>query len=115
MKTLDDFLNENAPVIVADVEGMISHVNRPFCETYRWTAKDLVGKPISTIIPPAFRDAHHLGFSRFKMTREAKVLDTPLDLEIFCGDEEVLLAEHFIRHTQTDGADRFIATITLKK
>ncbi len=114
MKTLAEVLNIDIPVIVADADGFIVAANAPFHQTYRWSQEDLAGKSISAIIPPALRDAHHLGFSRFKLTRAPKIQDTPLDLEIWCGDGSVRLAQHFIWHQDLDGAEHFIATITPK-
>ena len=114
MTKIEDILNTDIPTIAADADGLVAAANPPFYAAYRWTPEELSGKPLSTIIPPALRDAHHMGFSRFQLTRQPKLLRTPLELQICCGDGEIVLAEHFIWHEQINGKDHFFATITAK-
>lgn len=101
----------DTPIIIANDIGIIVHVNESFEETFLWTLTDLVDQPISIIIPKNLRDAHNMGFSRFKMSGISTILETSLDLEILTGDGRVILAEHFIEFEERDGEALFVASI----
>jgi PAS domain S-box-containing protein len=83
----------DVPLIIVDHLGMVREVNDCFCETWRWPQKDIVGKPLVSIIPEPFRTAHHLGFSRFLITGRGSILDQPLALPILDGTGAVRQAE----------------------
>lgn len=61
-----------APLIFANSDGYITGISDAFREAYGWDAADLVGRPLTTIIPPRFHDAHHLGFARFLTTGQQR-------------------------------------------
>jgi PAS domain S-box-containing protein len=103
---------EHLPVIVADEEGMILFVNKRFEETYHWNSLELQGKTLTTLIPKVLKDAHLMGFSRFRVTQESEILNQPLRLEILTGDGREMIAEHFIVAERHGGNWFFGATIT---
>lgn len=106
--------DEKVPVIVANKVGIILRVNKKFEETFDWQNSALAGQPISIIIPDNLKDAHNMGFSRFKMSGDSTLLETPLDLEIVKGSGEVVIAEHFIVSTKERGEKVFVASISLR-
>jgi PAS domain S-box-containing protein len=101
----------DVPVIAADQGGFVTWLNGPFTEAYGWTLDDLVGKPLPTIIPRRFHDAHHTGFARFLTTKTPSLLGQPLDLVIVTRDQGEVLAEHFIVASESDGQWEFAAII----
>lgn len=114
MVTFEKLMSEKeVPVIIADHQGIITHLNDAFTEAFEWQADDLIGELITTIIPPALQDAHHLGFSRFLTTGEPTLLNQPLDLEIVTAGGRVVKAQHFIVAEKTDGRWVFGARIIL--
>jgi PAS domain S-box-containing protein len=86
----------NVPVVVVDQIGIVNSINPMFKKTFFWESKDLVGCPVSTIIPANLRDAHNMGFSRYIVSKESTVMEMPLDLEILTGKGQIQLAQHFI-------------------
>jgi PAS domain S-box-containing protein len=68
-------------IITADKRGVITYVN-PKAETiFGWHAHEMVGKKISTtIIPPAYREAHGKGMRHYNQTGEGPVLNKQLEL-----------------------------------
>ena len=104
--------SENAPVIVVDQDGRVTEVNRLFETSFGWRAEDLLGRPVSVIIPTALHDAHHMGFSRFLVTGKGTILEQELDLEIVLGDGSVISARHYIVAEKTGRGRRFAASIT---
>ena len=102
----------NVPVVCIDDHGLFTFINRTFTQTYGWTESELIGKPVTTIMPSQFRDAHIVGFSRFLATETARLTGKPLPLAILYKDETVADAEHFILAEKNDNRWRFAATIT---
>ena len=112
MKTLDDLRREtDVPVVMADGNGIITYVNQIFETVFGWQAHDLIGKLLSTIIPPSLHDAHHLGFSRFLITGKPTLLNQPLKLKAIKKNGQEFDAEHFIVAEERDGQWVFGATI----
>jgi PAS domain S-box-containing protein len=101
----------DVPVIRADHHGFITAINDRFTEAYGWAAADLVGSPLTTIIPDIFHDAHHLGFSRFLASGVPTLLERALDLRIVTAAGTELVAEHFIVAERHDGDWVFAAAI----
>lgn len=115
MSLYKDFIaDDTVPLIFANSEGVITNVNRSFEETFRWPSKLIVGEPLSAIIPKDLRDAHNMGFSRYVFTGLSTILNTPLNLEIQCGDGEIISAEHHITAVKKDGEKILAAKIIIR-
>lgn len=113
--TVDEILHvKTQPAIAADEQGLITYINEAFTQTYGWTKTDLLGKSLTEIMPPKFREAHHFGFSRFLATGVERVSGQPLPLAMLFKDGTVKDAEHFILADKPDNHWRFAATITLR-
>ncbi|HUQ79045.1 MAG TPA: PAS domain S-box protein [Patescibacteria group bacterium] len=98
-------------MITADHHGYVTSINRSFEEAYGWTAADLVGQPLPTIIPRRFHDAHHTGFARFLTTGTPTLLGQPLPLAVMTKDGRELVAEHVIVATEAGDHWEFGAII----
>ena len=112
LNTLAEMRRETeVPVVFADRHGIITDVNAGFEACFGWSRQEIVGEPLTTIIPPNLRDAHNLGFSRFLSTMQPTLLGQPLELAAVnkAGDE--FRAEHFIVAEQSGGAWQVGATI----
>jgi len=69
MFTIDSLKAETtAPVVIVDHEGTILHINQMFEKIWGWQRDELIGQPLTIIIPGNLKDAHHMGFSRFLLT-----------------------------------------------
>lgn len=102
------------PTIVVDNSGFIIHINSLFRLTYGWKKEQLIGNPLSTIIPKELRDAHNMGFSRFLFLEKATILNQSLNLQILHSDGKISDAEHYIIAEKTEKSWQFGATIRLK-
>ncbi len=100
------------PVIAADLKGIITMINSSFTESFGWKEAQLIGTPLTSIIPSALRDAHQLGFSAYISTGKATLLGQHLDLEIVSSDNTVSLADHYIMSGEVNGEISFAASIT---
>lgn len=116
MNQWDKFINdETVPIVIADDTGIIIRVNALFEQTFSWKASELIGQPISNIIPHNLRDAHNMGFSRYRLSGTSNLLNSPLDLEVLTGTGEVELAQHYITCNQENGTTLFAASITIQR
>jgi PAS domain S-box-containing protein len=110
--SVDHVLHETRlAVVVVDHRGVITQVNPRFEEVFGWRRSEILGKPLTTIIPKTLRDAHHVGFSRFLATGQPTLLDRPVTLPAMAKDGRVFDAEHVIVAEQRDGRWIFAATI----
>jgi PAS domain S-box-containing protein len=110
--TVDHVLQvTDVAAVVADHRGLITHVNPRFEEVFGWPRSEVLGRPITIIIPKTFRDAHHIGFSRFLLTGTPTLLGRPLTLPAIARDGRVFDAEHVIVAEERQGRWVFAATI----
>ena len=66
----------NLPFVRTDEQGQVVEFNDRFRLIYGWD-DGLVGQTIGMILPASFRELHHAGFSRFKLTETSKLVITP--------------------------------------
>lgn len=111
MGAIDGLRASGHPFLVADERGVILEVDAGFERLFGWSREEIVGQPLSRIIPRNLHDAHHLGFSRFLSTGEPTLLDKPLRLRALAKDGREFDAEHFIVAERVEGRWRFAATL----
>lgn len=110
--SVDKILAQEAiPAIGVDDKGDVTSVNGCFTREYGWSRAELVGKPLTTIIPPAMRETHSVGFSRFLATEKPRLLGRSLRLPVLFKDGRELPAEHFIMAEKQGGTWRLAALI----
>ena len=103
---------QDLPFVRADASGVVREINQRFREVYGSSDAQLLGQSLGLILPPSFRDSHHSGFARFKLTEESRVLNHPLKLATFCVDGTAIESEHYIvAEKHDDGAWSFAATL----
>ncbi|MCH2174259.1 MAG: PAS domain S-box protein [Lentisphaeria bacterium] len=104
MITIQDLKDEkDIPVIFANSYGIISGFNEQFLKVYKWKKENLLGEPLTNIMPENYRDAHHLGFAKFIQTQTSTILNHPLELEVEYGDGTSQIAEHILVAEKIDG------------
>ena len=112
MKTIDQMMQEvDVPAVTVSAQGLISRVNKCFEKVFGWNVQEIVGKPLTAIIPKDLHDAHQLGFSRFLRTGKPTLLNQPLKLKAVTKEGRVFEAEHVITAEQQEGQWVFGATI----
>lgn len=61
-------------IVVADEGSRIVYVNAATEKLLGWGRRDLVGQPLTVIIPERLREAHLAGMARYLMTQEPRVI-----------------------------------------
>ena len=112
MQTLNNLMRvTDLPVLIAQHQGFIIYANECFRVVFGWSFDQIVGQPLTAIIPNSFQDTHNLGFSRFAMTEKFRVLNHPLQLKAVTKDGREIDMEHFIIAEQQQGEWMFGATL----
>jgi PAS domain S-box-containing protein len=65
------------PIVLADATGTISYANSAAAVLFATTVPDLVGAPLTSLIPERFRSAHLAGYARLLRTGSAPLIDGP--------------------------------------
>ena len=65
-------------VIVADDENHIAYVNPAARELLGWAPGELEGQRLTAIIPQRLHEAHVAGYTRYLVTRQPRLLGTPV-------------------------------------
>jgi PAS domain S-box-containing protein len=107
--------NAGCEIVVADSLGVINHVDQLLARSLGWSADELVGRALTTIIPPRFRDAHYLGVSRFLCTGRHTVLERALSMRVMTRKGEEVPAEHMITAMRASEGWTFAAAIRLER
>jgi PAS domain S-box-containing protein len=75
--------------VVADIYNRILHVNPVAGELLGWAPSEIVGRRLTTLIPPEFRTAHLAGFTRYQLTGEGPLIGKTVDVPMLCRDGSV--------------------------
>jgi len=67
-------------IISADTQGYVIQVNRATEHMFGYTASELLGSPLSILLPERFRAAHHAGLERYLTTGETRVIGRTVEL-----------------------------------
>jgi PAS domain S-box-containing protein len=105
--TLLDALND--AVLVLDVEGRIVYVNRAIERVLEWPPDDLLGQPVTILIPEALRQAHLTGFQRYMRTGRRRLFGQPLRIPALTGSGGERLVELVLSSLELPDGSRLVA------
>lgn len=90
--------------VVADDANRIVYVTEQAAHVLGWTVADLTGQRLTVIVPPALRDAHLAGFTRYRVTGSTRVIGRDLELPALRRDGSVVQVQ--LRISVLEGPDR---------
>jgi PAS domain S-box-containing protein len=75
-------LIENAPdaIVSSDQDGLITGFNPAAERIFGYPSDEVLGKPLTILMPERLQDAHLRGFARFLATGEARIIGSPAEL-----------------------------------
>ena len=81
-------LADTAPdaIITGDAAGTIAYVNAAAARLFAHQPADMIGAPITMLIPERLRDAHRAGLSRFVRTGRGRIVGTTVELAAVRAD-----------------------------
>jgi PAS domain S-box-containing protein len=97
-------------VVVADTEGRIVFANPSAHEAFGYEGTEMVGLPITALMPERYHEQHRRGFARYLETREPRLMDRIIRLDGLKKDGEefpILLSLHVLENTDL----HFVAVI----
>ncbi|MEE9177110.1 MAG: PAS domain S-box protein [Acidimicrobiia bacterium] len=67
-------------IVAADASGDIISWNRAATAMFGYEAGEVIGQPLTILIPDRFHDAHHEGISRVVSTGETRIIGKPVEV-----------------------------------
>jgi PAS domain S-box-containing protein len=67
-------------IVVANQHGVITLFNAAAQRTFGYTEEEVLGKPVTILMPTEFQESHREGFARYLATREAHVVGRTVEL-----------------------------------
>jgi diguanylate cyclase (GGDEF)-like protein/PAS domain S-box-containing protein len=98
-------------IVSADAQGRIISWNAAAERLFGYPAGDVVGRPLTILIPEGQREAHERGLDRFLASGEARLIGRPVDLEAVRADGSVFPVELTLSTWATDGGRFFSAIV----
>jgi PAS domain S-box-containing protein len=100
-------------VVIIDADSVIMAVNPSMRRIFGYTAEQMVGKPLTVLIPHRYREAHMTGIRRYLLTGERTLRWTGLQLPALRRDGAEFPVEiNFGEYTTTTGRKLFAGFIT---
>jgi len=98
-------------VVVADSTGVITLFNPSAERTFGYEAEEVVGQPLTVLMPENFRQLHCAGFSRYLTTREPRVVGRTVELRGLRKSGEEFPLELSLNAVDVAGQIQFIGSI----
>jgi sigma-B regulation protein RsbU (phosphoserine phosphatase) len=76
----------NDAIVSSDSSSTIVGWNRAAAEMFGWSAEEVTGRPVETIIPERFHAAHKAGMDHLTETGEAKLIGSTVELSALHRD-----------------------------
>ena len=92
----------NDGIVSADAGGDIIQVNRAAEQMFGYPTSELLGRPLTVLMPERFHDAHRAGFMRFLTTGEARVIGRTVELAGLRKDGREFPIELSLAASRTD-------------
>jgi PAS domain S-box-containing protein len=68
-------------IVVADEEGRVVSWNRAASDLFGYQQGEIVGRPLTVLMPERYRKAHEHGLRRFRDSGESRLFGKPVELE----------------------------------
>jgi PAS domain S-box-containing protein len=99
-------------VVTMDHHGNIVEVNQATERTFGYTAAEIVGRELASVmVPPRLRDAHRRGLERYVLTGESEIVNHPLEIEAMRKDGSEFPVELAVTRPDLPGPPLFCGYI----
>lgn len=112
------FQSATDAIIISDKQGVIISWNAAAERIFGWASEEIVGKPLSAIMPSQYAPLHQAGMERFNSTGEKHVIGKTVELEGIRKNGEVFPIELSLGHWKDQQENYFcgiIRDITIRK
>jgi PAS domain S-box-containing protein len=80
-------------IVAADGRGVVVYANPAAERLMGWLKDELIGRPITVLMPARMRPAHSVGFNRYMSTREARIMGRSVRVPAIRRDGEEIDVE----------------------
>ena len=101
----------NTAWVEVDQPGQVRAINTRFTDEFGWPSESIVGRPLLTLVPEPFRDAHNLGFARLIEFSRPNIIGQPVMLPILTAAGETVMTETRIQAERRGEGWRFGALV----
>ena len=98
-------------IISADRQGIVRYFNPGAEKTFGLAEQDIVGRPLTALMPDRFRQLHTEGFQRYLETRDPKVVGQTVELVGLRKDGREFPIELALASSEVDGELFFTAIV----
>jgi PAS domain S-box-containing protein len=98
-------------IVSANSDGNITYFNRSAERIFGYNGEEVMGKPLTLIMPKRFHTAHQQGLERFLRTGEGRLLGRVLELSGITKDGQEFPLELAISHWSVAGKSFFTAVL----
>ncbi len=98
-------------VVLADAAGRIALFNHAAERIFGYQASEVIGQPVTILVPPKFREAHTRGLTRFVETRVARLVGRTVELRALRKSGEEFPIELSLNAIDSAGELQFIGSI----
>lgn len=100
------------PIIVGDRTGRITYANPAAERLLGWEPGELVGKPLTAIIPPSLRGRHTSGFNRYRSTWVPRIIGRAIRVPVLKRNGTEARVELSLSAFRGQGGDElYLATL----
>ncbi|GAA5207348.1 SpoIIE family protein phosphatase [Streptomyces thinghirensis] len=105
--------SSRVPTIAADERNRIIAANGPAADMLGWQADDLLGRPLTALIPEHLRERHLTAFTSLLLSGQPRILGRSIPLPALHRDGGLVPVRLFIQTQETtDGHTVFVAQLT---
>ncbi|WP_121745210.1 SpoIIE family protein phosphatase [Streptomyces sp. E2N166] len=105
--------SSRVPTIAADERNRIIAANGPAADMLGWQADDLMGRPLTALIPEHLRERHLTAFTSLLLSGQPRILGRSIPLPALHRDGGLVPVRLFIQTQETtDGHTVFVAQLT---
>ncbi|WP_394219448.1 EAL domain-containing protein [Halobacillus trueperi] len=101
----------NDAVVTSDEKGIVLAWNKSAEQTFGYMAEEMIGEPLTKMMPAHYRNAHQQGIERYNQTRNARVIGKTVELEGLHKEGSTFPMELSLSTVEDDGRTYFTGII----
>ncbi|GAB1331870.1 SpoIIE family protein phosphatase [Streptomyces sennicomposti] len=96
-----DVEDSGVPTVAADDDGRIIAANAPLADLLGWPIDELIGRPLTVLVPEHLRERHRAGFAALRLTGRSRLMGRSIPLPALHRDGSLI---HVRLHVQSQEA-----------
>ncbi|MEV4340624.1 SpoIIE family protein phosphatase [Streptomyces sp. NPDC049590] len=96
-----DVEDSSVPTVAADDDGRIIAANAALADLLGWQTDELIGRPLTVLIPEHLRERHRAGFTTLRLTGRSRIMGRSIPLPALHRDGSLV---HVRLHVQSQEA-----------